>query len=529
MEREHPLGQPSGGSRSIRSSVEDDRVADPAASTPLRVGSLEIDLVARAVSDGDRRLALTAKEFDLLAYLAARPGHVFSRDQLLEAVWQSSSAWQQAATVTEHIRRLRSKIEVDVRHPRIIRTVRGVGYRLDVPDHRLIFEETPARLRRLVTGVVSELTEAVIITDLEFEIRSWNASAERLYGWSEPEVLGRHILEVLQWHGDEGQLARAWAGLERHGRWQGEGGQACRDGSVVSVLSSTTVLRDEEGTPVGVVSVNRLAEVARRAAARELDAVDDALMRHGLDEDQFEAHYQPVVELRGGRVVLVEALARWNHPTLGLLEPAAFLGAAERTGLIVQIGHRVLEKACAQVAIWRQEGWDLELSVNLSTRQVADPGLVERVIEVLETSGLDPASLWLEVTETALVEELETATEVLHRLVALGIRVSIDDFGTGWASLTYLQRFPVAAIKIDGSFVAGVASDPTDTAIVRSIVSLGAELDLVVVAEGIETSAQETAVRSLGCSIGQGYLYGRPIPATAMATLRPSTQRVARS
>jgi len=593
-------------------------------STTLAVGPLVIDLAARKVAADGKALELTAKEFDLLAYLAARPGFVFTRDQLLRAVWNSCSEWQQAATVTEHIRRLRAKIEADPRRPRLLRTVRSGGYRLDqrqdggegganaardVPtvatgvvihvDGRIVFADgaagailgyeaeaellgrhlvelvapgskaaarerlaagiahrprraelmeleredgtrvlvevasstvdwhgqragrvslthgadASARLRRTVTGVFSEVSEAVVVTDLHFYIRSWNAAAERLYGWAEEEALGRHVLDVLQWVGDEGELEAAWASLELKGRWHGEGRQATRDGSVISILATATLMRDDAGEPIGVVSVNRLATTARHAADHKSDKAVNAEIRRGIANDEFEVHYQPIVGLDDGRVIAVEALVRWNDPERGLLNPAVFLEAAERSGLIIELGNLVLDKACHQAAEWRHNGVDIGLAVNLSTRQLYDPGLVDRLIGVLADSGLDPAVLRLEVTETALAEELEQPSQVLERIANFGVGVSIDDFGTGWASLTHLRSFPVHALKIDASFVAGAGRNLTDTAIVRSILSLGTELGLVVVAEGIETVAQEKALLQLGCSFGQGFLYGRPTPA----------------
>ncbi|MEY2460984.1 MAG: diguanylate cyclase, partial [Acidimicrobiaceae bacterium] len=158
-------------------------------------------------------------------------------------------------------------------------------------------------------------------------------------------------------------------------------------------------------------------------------------------------------------------------------------------------------------------GRDLGVAVNLSTKQFADVALFDNITEVLTTSGLDPRALWLEVTETALVEDLDQATDLLDRLAALGIGITLDDFGTGWASLTYLKQFPIHALKIDQSFVAGIDHDPQDAAIARSIISLGEELDMIVVAEGIETHAQHSALQRLGCALGQGFLYGRPLPA----------------
>ncbi|HUS61144.1 MAG TPA: EAL domain-containing protein, partial [Acidimicrobiales bacterium] len=374
------------------------------------------------------------------------------------------------------------------------------------------FADASARLRRQVTGVLSDLTEAIIITDLHFHIRSWNTAAERLYGWAERDALGRHIFDVVRWVGDGGHLAAAWESLERKGRWIGEADQLTRDGSVACVRTSMTLLR-ESGEAVGVVSVNRLAGAIADDASHAADEDAEARLHRAIKDQRFEVYYQPVNDLVRGDVIGVEALLRWNDTERGVLMPADFLAAAERSGLIVELGNLVLETACRQAAEWRGGGADIALSVNLSTRQLSDPGLVDRIVEALAASGLDPAFLSLEITETSLVQSIEEATEALLRLVELGIGIAIDDFGTGWASLTYLRTFPVNSLKIDRSFVAGVGHDPNDRAIVRSILSLGAELDLLVVAEGVETVEQQTALRKLGCSTAQGFLYGRPTPA----------------
>jgi len=223
------------------------------------------------------------------------------------------------------------------------------------------------------------------------------------------------------------------------------------------------------------------------------------------------------VALDNLRIISVEALVRWNHPARGLLTPVCFIDAAERSGAILELGRVVFEKACRQTAEWRRSGVDLEVAVNVSTKQLADPALFEDIKTTLETSGLDPHALWLEVTETALVEDVDQATDLLDRLAALGIRLAIDDFGTGWASLTYLKQFPVHALKIDQTFVRGVDHNPQDAAIARSILSLGEELDMIVIAEGVETVEQQSALQRLGCSLAQGFLYGKPTPAAALA------------
>jgi PAS domain S-box-containing protein len=351
-----------------------------------------------------------------------------------------------------------------------------------------------ARLRRLVTGVFSEVSDAVIVTDPHLHVRSWNQAAERLYGWAEHEVLGRHLFDVVPLAEDNDQLNSAMRTLDEKGRWFGEGQQIARDGSTVNVSASTTLLRDERGEPFVFVSVNRQTSaplvVAASSPSDAADAADEGDIRRGLDSGEFVVHYQPVVAFNDQHIITVEALVRWNHPERGPLLPGSFIDAAERSGAILELGRVVFDIACRQAAEWRRGGSDLGVAVNLSTKQFADVALFDNITDVLTASGLDPRALWLEVTETALVEDLDQATDLLERLAALGIGITIDDFGTGWASLTYLKRFPVNALKIDQSFVAGIDHNPQDAAIARSIISLGEELDLIVVAEGIETLAR---------------------------------------
>jgi diguanylate cyclase (GGDEF)-like protein len=289
-----------------------------------------------------------------------------------------------------------------------------------------------------------------------------------------------------------------------------------RDGSTIDVAASTTALRDDAGQTIGVVWVNRRRPPSPAPAPGALEGLGQEDLRRGMDERQFEVYYQPVVALDDSHVIGVEALIRWNHPQLGLLAPNAFLAVVETSGMMTELGGFVLEEACGQVAQWRRAGFDLELAVNISASQLAEPLLISRITAALSSSGLDAARLWLEVTETTLVQDVDKASDVLHLLVSDGLRIAIDDFGTGWASLTYLQRFPVHALKIDRSFVAGVDRNPHDVAIARSILSLGYELGLAVVAEGIESSLQHEALRLLGCSVGQGFLHGRPGPAAAV-------------
>ena len=232
--------------------------------------------------------------------------------------------------------------------------------------------------------------------------------------------------------------------------------------------------------------------------------------------------YQPIVDLETGAIREVEALARWQHPTLGLIAPGRFIPVAEETGLIVQIGGRVLSEACQQVARWQAElgsSEPLVVGVNLSGRQLQDPGLVETVARVLAETGLEGASLKLELTESVVMESAETTIQTLGRLKALGVRLAIDDFGTGYSSLAYLKRFPVDALKIDRSFVAGLGRDPQDTAIVESVITLARGLGLTVTGEGVETAEQAACLKRLGGDLAQGYYYAAPLAPERLAPL----------
>lgn len=226
--------------------------------------------------------------------------------------------------------------------------------------------------------------------------------------------------------------------------------------------------------------------------------------------------YQPVVDVRARTIVGFEALLRWHHPAEGMVPPAEFVPLAEETGLIVPIGAWVLRQACAEASLWADP---VRVAVNLSPVQFRDPGLVATVREALALSGLAPQRLELEVTESVLLAESEANVATLHALRDLGVRIAMDDFGTGYCSLSYLQKFPFDKIKIDRSFVSRLGEDPHSTAIVRAVIGLGASLGIVTVAEGVETEAQFAHLREEGCGEVQGYLFGRPSPATAARAL----------
>ena len=249
-------------------------------------------------------------------------------------------------------------------------------------------------------------------------------------------------------------------------------------------------------------------------------------LRRGLDRGEIVPYFQPIVELTTGHVTGFEALARWLHPDRGLLSPDQFLPMAEETGLVDQIGASILEDALSQFARWRARDMpfaDATLAVNVGTRQVVDPAFATLVADLLAQTGIPADSLWLEITETALLADVKASTVALRSLRSLGLHLAVDDFGTGYSSLTYLKRFPVEAIKIDRSFVAGLGLDSEDTTIVEAVVNLGHSFGIAVIAEGLETPLQLARLRELGCDRGQGYLFGRPRPANIVEAERSST------
>jgi len=235
-------------------------------------------------------------------------------------------------------------------------------------------------------------------------------------------------------------------------------------------------------------------------------------LRHAVERNEFEVLYQPIVDLTTGQALEFEALIRWRHPIHGLVAPNEFVHVAEETGLIIQIGRWILEESCRQIAEWqRRFNVALSISVNLSAKQLMHPTLTAQVQEILAATGLEPRQLKLEVTESTVMEHSEKSMNILSELDALGVSLSTDDFGTGYSSLSYLQRFPFDRLKIDRSFINIMEESEKSGLIVKTILMLGENLGIEVVAEGIETPAHLEKLRSLGCKAGQGYLFSRPI------------------
>ncbi|MBI2711049.1 MAG: EAL domain-containing protein [Actinobacteria bacterium] len=236
-------------------------------------------------------------------------------------------------------------------------------------------------------------------------------------------------------------------------------------------------------------------------------------IRTALDEGLLDVHFQPIADLRSGKVVSAEALVRWHHSEHGWVPPPDIVGLAEHLGLLRQLTLFVLRSAVRQCATWRDSDFDVQVSVNLAAQSLIDVGLVSDVQRELRDAGLDPGRLVLEITETQVIRDPDQALQVLRGLSEIGITLAVDDFGTGFSSLSYLTRLPVNEIKIDRSFVANMLSDDTSAKVVRSIVELGKSLGRVVVAEGIEDLVTWDVLAAMGCDRGQGYHLSRPLNA----------------
>lgn len=259
-------------------------------------------------------------------------------------------------------------------------------------------------------------------------------------------------------------------------------------------------------------------------ATAELMRLENDL-RHALEHSEFCMFYQPIIELETNRLVSLEALIRWQHPTRGLVSPGTFIPLAEETGLIIPIGEWALYDVCRQMRMWHEQGADMRVAVNLSTRQLRDrnfPALLQRILD--ETKA-DPANLDLEITESAVISDWDSVVTTLGTLQGLGVHLCLDDFGTGYSSLSYLHRLPVNKLKIDRSFLQKMESSPEHSGIIRAILDLAGTLKMEVVAEGIETHGQLARLKEMKCRLGQGFLFSRPQDVESVAALLPLSKK----
>ena len=277
--------------------------------------------------------------------------------------------------------------------------------------------------------------------------------------------------------------------------------------------------------------LSEVTAVVRRALDRQRDLTEVRTLKGDLcargrelekavTRQEFVVYYQPQIDIHSRAVVGAEALVRWQHPDFGLLSPAEFISTAEDTGMISEIGEVVLREACTRTRQWQEQGLDVfRIAVNASPRQLDERNFAELVASILMETQLSPESLELEVTETWLMQNLDSAVQTLARLRKMGVRIAIDDFGTGYSSLSHLKRLPIDSVKLDASFLKDATTDPDDAALVMAIITLAHTLGKRVVAEGIEREDQLALLRLLRCDEGQGYLFGKPTPTLS----RPST------
>ena len=366
-------------------------------------------------------------------------------------------------------------------------------------------------------SVIEHVTDLVVIHDQTGVIRWLTPSARQFFGVSdEAELVGTDPLDLI--HPDDRAVAtRAFSQwLARIGttgpvryRIMHHNGSCRLVESVCTSAGGNGVHRGDGGIVVASF------EVAARSV-RSADRIGAELrLDRAIGDDEIVVHLQRQVDLRTGAVLGFEALARWEHPQRGIVGPDDFIPLAEETGQIVELGRRILVRACADlVALDRRVGGTPWLAVNVSVRQLEHADFADEVERTLATSGLEPGRLWLEITETALMGDIDQILRVLTQIRALGVHLSIDDFGTGWSCLSHLKRFPVEQLKIDRLFTAGVGRSCEDTTIVTSIIDLAHSLGMHVVAEGVETAAQRDTLVSLGCDFGQGFYWGAAIAAT---------------
>jgi diguanylate cyclase (GGDEF)-like protein len=336
-----------------------------------------------------------------------------------------------------------------------------------------------------------------------------------------PELVAERLLEVLRQPYDMSeQLGRQLSVTASVGI------------AVGARASADELLRDADLALYGAKTSGRnryaLFESSMQTTSRdrltlEMDLAD-ALERH-----QLFLLYQPTFDLRSESVIGVEALIRWRHPTRGVISPVEFIPIAEQSGLIVPIGRWVLQEACRQASTWHRHGHRIDMSVNVSARQLDDDELIEDVRHVLQESGLDPAALTLEVTETTLMRDADATAKRLRLLKELGVRIAIDDFGTGYSSLAYLRQFPADALKIDRSFIGGIATSKASAALIHTLVQLGKALEIETLAEGIEDQAQLETLQRERCDQGQGFLFSRPLDANAVESFLNAAQPTTRS
>jgi diguanylate cyclase (GGDEF)-like protein len=352
-------------------------------------------------------------------------------------------------------------------------------------------------------GVVREGDTAARLSGDEFVVLVEGSALD-----AGPELVAERLLEVLrQPYEMDGQTVRQLSLTASIGVAFGERANAAE------LLSDADVALYE----AKAAGKNRymLFQSSMQTAARDRLTLEMDLAE-ALEQHQLFLQYQPTFDLQSERVIGVEALTRWKHPTRGVIPPIEFIPIAEESGLIVPIGRWVLQEACRQAALWYGDGHRIGMAVNVSGRQLDNDQLIEDVRGALQASGLDPTTLTLEITETTLMRDAEATAKRLRSLKQLGVRIAIDDFGTGYSSLAYLRQFPVDALKIDRSFISGIAGSKRSAALIHTLVQLGKTLNIETLAEGIEEQSQLETLQREHCDHGQGFLFSRPLDVNAV-------------
>jgi PAS domain S-box-containing protein len=375
---------------------------------------------------------------------------------------------------------------------------------------------------------LNSMGDAVLSTDSDWSITFLNPVAEKLVGWTYGEAAGRHWSEVFQvLHGTtrERLVPQMEAEVEQ-GRTMILPPNCIlvrRDGHESPIEDSAAPIHDRGNRAAGMVVVFHDASESH-ATTEHVRSVDRQIitgdLRHAVGQGEFTLAYQPKVNLISGAITGVEALIRWRHPSRGLLRPVRFIPVAEDCGLIEQIGQWALREACIQAQAWVAAGLEFgTMAVNVSAVEFRSDRFFDGVCSVLRTTGLEPRFLQLELTETAVMRNLESASVVLRALSTMGVRIAVDDFGTGYSNLNYLKRFPIDTLKLDKSFVHDIPESAKVATIVRSVIRMAQNLNLTVVAEGVENRQQLKFLQAHDCSEGQGYYFSKPVASAEFESL----------
>ena len=487
--------------------------------------------MARYLATGEGRLV--GKRIEVTAL--HRDGHEFSAEL---TIWPVGSGDSIRFSALIHDITLRKQLEMQLQHQAFHDSLTGLANRALFRDRVAHALARQARSHGAVSVLFSDLDDFKTVNDSlghDAGDQLLVAVAERLRAVMRPEDTtarfgGDEFAILLEETTEDGTRRAAERILEAlRSPFEFQGRQVVMHASIgAAVTSDSQTEPDDLLRQADLAMYNAKTSGKGRFAFYEPQMHAAAVTRMELKADleraiadhDFELHYQPIVELRTGLVTGVEALLRWRHAERGLVMPAEFIPIAEETGLIVALGRWVVDAACQQLAAWGQAGEPagplherMSMWVNISARQLQEPDFVETVADALRSSGIQPERLTLEITESALMADLDQSAATLHRLRGLGVRLAIDDFGTGYSSLSYLERLPVEVLKIDRSFTAAIGHGRDVPVLVRSIVKLGQTLHMEVLAEGIETAEQLTRLRAIDCRLGQGFYFSPALPA----------------